>query len=121
MYVVGPRAALSDADAEALQDVTAHDFVAAAMASGDCDSVRSALRRKDLDDKVQLALRKLERTQRQVRGSESEKDALRPRFTAMRVWGGWASLFFALNPYDTRSPLAVALVNHANVRVVRFS
>ena len=62
--------------------------MAAAMTSGSCDSVRSALRRKDLDGKVQLALRNLERTQRQVRGSESEKDALRPRFTALQVWGG---------------------------------
>ena len=121
MYVLGPQAALNEADAEALQEVTAHDFVATAMASGDCDSVRSALRRKDLDDKVQLALRKLERTHRRVRGSESEKDALRPRFTAVRVRGGCSSLCFTLNPHDIRSPLTVALVNHAHFHMERLS
>ena len=104
MYVVGPQAALSEADAEALQEVTAHDFVATAIASGDCDNVRAALRRKDLDHKVEVALRQLERTQRKVPGSEAEKDAMRPRFTAMRVWGGCESIFFTLNHIRHRQP-----------------
>lgn len=59
--------------------------------------------------------------QRNVRGSEAEKDVLRHRFRAMRVWGGLSSLFFTLNPNDIRSPLTLAMIDEGKFHVKHFS
>ena len=48
--------------------------------------------------------------QRKVRGSEGERDTILPRFTALRLWSGCASLFFTLNPHDIRSPITLTLL-----------
>ena len=119
--VVVQRPQLDSADVAALQELTQHDLVAEAMASGECDSVRAVLRRKGLDAKLRRAMKTIELVQRQVRGSEAEKSSLRFRFVAMRVWGGCSSLFFTLNPHDIRSPLTVALINKEHFDVHRFS
>ena len=112
---------LSREDARALQQVSAKDFVAEALASGECDSVRGVLRRTQLDDKIRRMCRIMEQAQRSVRGSESEKEGLRPRFTAMRLWGGCSFLFFTLNPHDIRSELTLVFLNHEHFRVKKFS
>ena len=93
-----------------LAKLTATGLVAHALASGDVDSVREALRRKDLDRPLEIALRKMQVVQRTVRGSESERDNLLPRFLALRLWCGCASLFFTLNPHDIRSPITMVLL-----------
>ena len=59
--------------------------------------------------------------QRNVRGSEAEKEHLRHRFTAMRVWNGLSSLFFTLNPNDIRSPLTLAMVDKDQYHIESFS
>ena len=48
----------------------------------------------NLDAKLQTMFQSMSLIQRNVRGSEAEKEHLRHRFTAMRVWNGLSSLFF---------------------------
>ena len=40
---------------------------------------------------------------------------------AMRVWNGFSSLFFTLNPHDIRSPVTLALTCHEHFHMERFS
>ena len=61
-----------------LQALTATGLVAHALSSGDVNSVRDALRRKNLDAPIQTALRRMQVAQRNVRGSEAEKDNIIP-------------------------------------------
>ena len=58
---------------------------------------------------------------RRVVGSEAEKETLRFKFVAMRIWGGCSSLCFKLNPHDIRSPLTVILSNAEHFHIERFS
>ena len=92
--------------------LTAHGLVASALASGEVNSVREALKRKNLEKPVEVALQKMQITQRKVRGSEAEKDNLVPKFFALRLWSGCSSLFFTLNPHDIRSPITVSLLQN---------
>ena len=71
-----------------LESLTATGLVAHALSSGDVNSVRDALRRKNLDVPIRNALRQMQIVQRNVRGSESEKDNLMSKFTAIRIWSG---------------------------------
>ena len=48
--------------------------------------------------------------QRNVRGSEAEKDNILPKFMAMRLWSGCSCLFWTLNPHDIRSPVTLVLL-----------
>ena len=57
--------------------------------------------------------------QRNVRGSEAEKEVLRFRFTAMRIWNGFSSLFFTLNPNDIKSPLTLAMADRERFQIER--
>ena len=95
-----------------LAGLTATGLVAHALASGDVESVRGALKRKGLDKSIDTALRKMQIIQRNVRGSEAEKDNLLPRFFALRLWSGCSSLFFTLNPHDIKSPLTLSLLQN---------
>ena len=71
---------------EALEGIDHHDIVAQAMASGECDSVRELLKKKGkVDQKLQKMFHAMTQIQRNVRGSEGEKDTLRFRFSALRV------------------------------------
>ena len=90
-----------------LQSVTATGLMANALASGDVNSVREALRKKNLEGPIQAAFQTMQRVQRTVRGSEAERDNLLPQFQAMRLWNGCSSLLFTLNPHDIRSPLTM--------------
>ena len=89
---------LTEEELRNLQAVTAKGLMATAMAEGDVNSVRELLRRKDLDLPIKEAFRKMQIIQRNVRGSEAEKDSLLPKFFALRLWSGCSSLFFTLNP-----------------------
>ena len=77
-----------------LEKLTGPSLVANALASGDVQSVREELRKKDLEKPIETAFRKMQIIQRNVRGSEGEKDNLMPKFFALRLWSGCSSLFF---------------------------
>ena len=93
-----------------MEGLTAQGLVANAIASGDVNSVHEALKKKNLHKPVEVALQKMQVIQRNVRGSEAEKDNLVPRFFALRLWSGCSSLFFTLNPHDIRSPITLCLL-----------
>ena len=76
-------------EADVLKEVTRKDLVAAALASGECNSVRQLLRKENLDNKVKTALRRMEIVQRRVEGSDAERSSCRYKFVAMRVWNGF--------------------------------
>ena len=97
---------------ERLQELTATGLVQQVMASGDVNSVRAGLRKNNLEAPVQEALRQMQITNRKVRGSEEERDSLIFKFRALRIWSGWASLFFTLNPHDIKSPISISLLQH---------
>ena len=97
---------------EDLAQLTAAGLVANALASGDVSSVRAVLRKKKLEKPIGTAFRRMQIIRRNVRGSEAEKDNLMPKFWALRLWSGCASLFFTLNPHDIRRPLTVMLLQN---------
>jgi len=105
-------AAFSVQQKEDMEKLSATNLVANLLASGEVSSIRSALRKKGLDKPIETAFRKMQIIQRNVRGSEAEKDNLLPKFSAMRLWSGCSSLFFTLNPHDIRSPLTILLLQN---------
>ena len=76
-----------------LQAVTANSLVSYALSSGDVNSVKDLLKRKNLDVPLRNTFRQLQIAQRKVRGSEAEKDNILPKFMALRLWSGCSSLF----------------------------
>ena len=106
----GAAAAMTLEQTRKLATVTAEGLVSSAIATGDASSVRDALRKQGLDHVVRNALQKMQLVLRRVRGSSEERDAIRWKFRALRIWSGCSSLFFTLNPHDIRSPLTVLLV-----------
>ncbi len=107
-------------DVDLLSKVSAIDIVSAAVASGDCETLRGILRKDGLDDALKRAFRHMQAAQRTVRGSEASKTSLQNKFTAVRLWSGCSSLFFTLNPY-ARQPLTLALCSGDHLRVENFS
>ena len=107
--------------AKDIGQLTAAGLVAKALASGDVDSVRQALRDKNLDVPIKRAMRSMQIVQNNVRGSEAERDNIRSHFVALRLWSGCSSLFFTLNPHDIRSPLTVLLLQEDFETEKRFS
>ena len=87
------RAKHSNLDLEELQKVTATNLVTHALSSGDVNSVRDLLKRKNLDGPLRNTFQHMQLIQRGVRGSEAEKDNILPKFTALRLWSGCSSLF----------------------------
>ena len=85
-----------------ISDLTASGLVAHALSSGDVNSVRELLRRKNLDRTLQKTFLEMQIIQRKVRGSEAEKDGLIPKFVAMRLWSGCSSfsMWFMKSVYD---------------------
>ena len=94
-----------------LVEVTSQDLVAAALASGECNSARQLLRKQNLDNTVKTVLRRMEIVQRRVDGSDAERSSCRFKVVALRVWNGFSTLFFTLNPNDDHSPLTVLFAN----------
>ena len=68
------RAKHSNLDLEELQKVTATNLVTHALSSGDVNSVRDLLKRKNLDGPLRNTFQHMQLIQRGVRGSEAEKD-----------------------------------------------
>ena len=91
--VVIKRSLLTLTDVEALNSITPEDYLAEALTSGECDSLKQLLQRKGLDEKLRSTVRSMELAFRSVCGSESEKLTMRKRFVAMRVRYGFSSLF----------------------------
>ena len=107
--------------AQALVEVTPRDFVASALAAGECQSIATALRKKGLDTFVRTLLKSMNVALRDVEGSEAEREMFRMQFVAMRVWNGCSSVFFTLNPRDVKSPLLVVFANSQRLRHERVS
>ena len=79
---------VSESDSEALRALTAQQLVSTALASGEVNSVRELLRKKNVGVPVCAVLTRIQVSQRTVRGSEAEKDNILPMFMAMRLWPG---------------------------------
>ena len=101
----------------ALRQVAAGDLVAFALASGECDDIRSLLRKKNLNLPLKRSMEMMQQTQRNVRGSDEERQALIYKFRAMRIWNGCSTFFFILNPHDIRSPLTLTFINEQHFHV----
>ena len=119
--VVVQKSLLTSQDQEMLASVTAKDFITEALHSGECESLRKFLYRSGLREKLQKTAHMMDLAFRHVRGSESEKLTMRKRFVAMRVWNGFSSLFFTLNPHDIRSPMTLVLVTPEHFHMEPFS
>ena len=74
----------SDGELESLQALQAQHLVATAIASGDVNTVKEALKKKGLHAPVMRAFCAIQVVQREVRGSEFEKYRLTPKFMALR-------------------------------------
>ena len=110
--MVMKTSAFSVAQQAEMSKLTAAGLVATALASGDVNSVRQVLKKKGLDKSIESAFRSMQIIQRNVRGSEAERDNLLPKFLALRLWSGCSSLFFTLNPHDIRSPVTIILLQN---------
>ena len=95
-----------------LLELSPHDMVVAALAAGEATSIRRALQKRSVDVRVKRVLRSMEVALRRVEGSEAERDVLRFKFGALRLWTGCSLLFFTLNPHDIHSPLLVLSLIH---------
>ena len=71
-----------------MEKLTAASLVAHALSSGDVDSVKELLRRKNLEKPIEATFRHMQIVQRNDCGSWAEKDQLMPKFIAMRIWSG---------------------------------
>ena len=98
------------AEAADIQGLSATGLLAFALSSGEVNSVRALLKQKNLDGAIATTFRRMQIIQRNVRGSETEKDNIIPKFMALRLWSGCSSLFFTLNPHDIRSPITLSLM-----------
>jgi len=82
-----------------------------ALSSGDVNSVRDRFnKKKNLDLPIKNTLRCTQVIQRNVRGSEAEKDKLIPKFLRCACGRVAPLCFFTLNPHDIRSPLTLSLL-----------
>jgi hypothetical protein len=104
-----------------LSEVTSVDIVSQALNSGECDNLKDVLKKKHLSSKLETMVHSMQTVQRNVRGSEAEKQSVRYKFNALRIWNGFSSLFFTLNPNDVKSPLTLALVDKERFHVKKFS
>ena len=107
--------------AQALEGLTPMDWIASALAAGECYSTLEALRKKGVSASVKRVLRGIDVAMRDVEGSEAERRTFRYQFVAMRLWGGCSSLFFTLNPHDIKAPMLVVFSNPGFVRMERVS
>ena len=97
------------------------DFLASALAAGECDSIRAALRKNKILDKVKQVLQSLDFALRGVEGSESERAVFRMKFQALRIWNGCSFVFFTLNPHDLQSPLLLKFITEHRTQTEMIS
>ena len=76
-----------------LLDLSPKDMVMAALAAGEASSIRNALRQKNIDTRVKKVLRSMQVALRNVEGTESEREVLRFKLGALRLWTGCSLLF----------------------------
>ena len=81
-------------DVDDILSIESLDFLNAALAAGECKSIRDALRKKNIDTKVKSVLRNMKLAMRNVEGSEGEREYLWMKFVAMRVWNGCSAVFY---------------------------
>ena len=98
-------------DVAEIHGIDSLDVVKAALAAGECYSIRDALRKKNIDTKVKTVLRHMKLALRDVEGSEGEREVLWMKMLALRIWNGCSILFFTLNPHDFGDPLLVVFSN----------
>jgi len=101
--------------------LTATDFVAAVLASGDSTTVRDLMRKKGVELKVRSVLQSMDIALRDVEGSDAELDTFRYKFLGMRVWNGCSFVFFTLNPHDIHSPMLIVFANADNRHMEKVS
>ena len=82
-----------------LLDLSPKDMVMAALAAGEASSIRNALRQKNIGTRVKKVLRSMQVALRNVEGTESEREVLRFKLGALRLWTGCSLLF----PPSTRT------------------
>ena len=58
---------------------------------------------------------------RSVEGSEAEKEVLRFKFSALRLWSGCSLVWFTLNPHDIHTPLLVHFIGEREEELQRIS
>ena len=95
------------------------DFLSSPLAAGDASSIRAALRKNKILDKVKGVLRSIDFALRGVEGSDSERELFRLKFGALRIWNGCSFVFFTLNPHDIKTPLLVAFISPEHCQVCR--
>ena len=78
---------------QVLAEITSGHIVAEALNSGECDTLRDVLNKKKLSAKLETMVHSMMTVQRNVRGSEAEKQSLRYKFSALRIWNCFSSLF----------------------------
>ena len=96
-------------------------MVVAAPAAGEATSIRYAPQMRNVDVRVKRVLRSMEVALRRVEGSEAERDVLRVRLGALRLWTGCGLLFFTFHPHVVHSPLLVHFVGADEEHVKRVS
>ena len=91
-YVTTSR--LFQSSMQDFETLTAKDFVTAALAAGECYTVRDALRKRNIDVKVKSVLKQMHIATRNVEATPAERAATRFKFLAMRIWNGCSFVFF---------------------------
>ena len=104
-----------------LLELSPKDMVMAAVASGEASSIRAALRSKNIDTRVKKVLRTMHLAQSKVEGSEAEREVLRFKMGALRLWTGCSTLFFTLNPHDIHTPLLVCFAGEKDESIEKIS
>ena len=106
---------------EVLKAIEPGDFVRSALAAGDCENIRQALRKKNVNTVVKDILKSMDVALRGVEGSESERDIFRFKFIALHLWSGCSLLFWTLNPHDIKNPLLLVFLGNQGIQVERIS
>ncbi len=83
---------LTAREVDALSKISADDILNAAVASGDCDTLRAILKRDGLDDALKSTFRHMQACQRTVRGSEASKTSL--HFNVLKHLGHFLTLSY---------------------------
>ena len=76
---------ISKRDTAALEQTTAHDLIAHALASGDCDSVHQVLHKQKLEEGFTRTMDIMQTAQRKGRGSEAQRESTHYKFRATRI------------------------------------
>ncbi|MEC9032278.1 MAG: hypothetical protein VYB15_10375, partial [Planctomycetota bacterium] len=118
-YVTTSR--LFQSSMQDFETLTAKDFVTAALAAGECYTVRDALRKKNIDVKVKRVLKQMHIATRNVEATPAERAATRFKFLAMRIWNGCSFVFFTLNPHDIKTPLLIVFVHPERLGIQKVS